>query len=236
MRVGKQLHTRPSRRAINSARLAAIAASRPPGHRVSPAGQVDASWTTHSSSTCAAVGRACRRPQPLLGRRRQSTGARSDGDLHRHRDQTHRLQPGLHPDRTRRPRVEREVPARGADGSRRIANPLGRRLPSAPDLLRSELAGREGDRARIRNCPRDSAKRIPRSTGGSRTPASGPTTRIPLSARASSRDCSSCRRCSATRISKTTTMRPTCSRNPSKARGRGMSPVTWGIPLAAPAS
>ena len=80
-----------------------------------------------------------------LGRRRSGARARSRGDLHRHRDQARRLQPRLHRQGPTRPRVEREVSARGADRSRRVADPLGHRLPSAAGLL--PVANGQADKA-----------------------------------------------------------------------------------------
>ena len=73
--------------------------------------------------------------------------ARSRRELHGHRDQAHRLQQGLHRDGPGRRQVERQVPARGRDRGRRVADALGHRLSPAADLLGRDVERRQGDHA-----------------------------------------------------------------------------------------
>ena len=150
-----------------------------------------------------------RRARPVLGRRRQAARAGS----RRHATRVIEIKRsgfsrGYTRDGPRRPRVERQVPTGSADRGRRLAHPLGRRLPPAADLLRRAVERRAGDVAQSA-----AAGALPREEARPARPRrEGPLVVLPEPVRrhaAATRACSSSRRCSATPISRTRRTRST---------------------------
>ena len=105
------------------------------------------------------------RARSLLRCRRRAARSGSVSGLHRHRNQTVRIQPRLHGEGSARPRVEREVPARSAHRGRRVAHSLGHWLSPAADLLPRAVERRRravAQSATAGAVPRKDA-RVPRS-------------------------------------------------------------------------